>query len=245
MSVSSSGLSVCVAAQLGPLSLEIAFAHSEGTLVLAGPNGAGKSSLLALLLGRRRPARGRVAWAAQTLFDSAASIDLPAEARGLGWMPQGESLFPHLTAQGNVEFAVAARHPERPRAERVDRARAFLERLGASSLASRKIAELSGGERQRIALARAVASEPRAQLLDEPLAAHAASARPAIRDFIARTISELRLPSLIVTHDRADAAAFASRVIAIEEGRIVQDGSLAALEAAPLTEFVRRFTQRS
>ena len=94
-------------------------------------------------------------------------------------------------------------------------------------------------------MARALACEPRALLLDEPLAALDASARPAIRDFIARTISELRLPSLIVTHDRADAAAFASRVIAIEEGRIVQDGSLAALEAAPLTEFVRRFTQRS
>ncbi len=239
----SAGLSVNVSAQIGALSLEVALQLNEGTLVLAGPNGAGKSSLLALILGLRRPARGRISWAAQPLFDAAASIDVPAEARGLGWLPQGESLFPHLTAQGNVEFAVAARHPERSRAERTDRARALLERLGASSLAARKIGELSGGERQRIALARALASEPRALLLDEPLAALDATSRPAVRDFITQTICELLLPTLIVTHDRSDAAAFSARMLVLESGRVVQEGSLAELEAAPQTEFVRRFTQ--
>ncbi len=239
----SAGLHASVAASVGALALEVELSLPGGALVLAGPNGAGKSSLLALLLGLRRPARGRIALGGQVLFDAAAGIDLPPEARALGWVPQGESLFPHLSALENVSFALAARGVARSRRARREQARALLEQLGCAELALRAPRQLSGGERQRIALARALASEPRALLLDEPLSALDVEARPAVREALARTLRELRIPSLLVTHDAADAAALDARVLVLEQGRIVQRGSLADLRAAPATRFVARFAQ--
>ena len=234
-------LHVKIAAQLGALALEVELRSSARTTVLAGPNGAGKSTLLALILGLRKPARGRIAWGERALFDREAQLDLAPESRGFGWVPQGESLFPHLTALGNVEFGVASRHPEMARAAKRKRALALLEQLDCASLASRAAPALSGGERQRIALARALASEPRMLLLDEPLSALDANARPEVRAFLSRTLESLQLPALLVTHDPADAVALAERVIILEQGRVVQSGTFTELREGPATPFVRTF----
>ncbi|HKU38706.1 MAG TPA: ABC transporter ATP-binding protein, partial [Polyangiales bacterium] len=199
----------------------------------------GKTTLLLALLGLRRPERGRVSAGEQLLFDSQRGFSLPVEERRLAYVPQDYALFPHLTAAEQVEFALA----RLPRAARLARARALLDELGVLAAAERKPRELSGGERQRIALARALALEPRALLFDEPLAALDASARGAVRDFLRDQLRALGLPAIVITHEAQDALALADRIAVLEAGRIVQQGSFAALAAAPGTDYVASFIQ--
>ena len=225
-------------ATVGSLALSATLEAGPGPLLLAGPNGAGKTSLLLLLLGLLRPSAGRITLGEVVLFDRALGIDLPPERRGLGYLPQEPALFPHLDALGNVEFALWARRPGLRRTARRTRALELLEQLQAGPLAGRRPETLSGGERQKVGLARALAAEPRALLLDEPLAALDATARAQVRGFLAGLLARLRLPALIVTHDPADVAALGERIAVMEAGRIVQVGSAAELGAAPATPFV-------
>jgi ABC-type sulfate/molybdate transport systems ATPase subunit len=223
-----------VAKRLG--TVELAFELSVGaeTLVVAGPNGAGKSSMLRLLLGSIRPDSGRIALDGRTLF--AGRIDVPPEERHIGYLPQDYALFPHLDGVGNVAFGLA----HLPRRERRAHAMAWLERLGASHLADRRIRALSGGERQRLALARALAREPRALLLDEPFASLDPSARRELRASLRKSLQEWRLPAVIVSHD-ADDATLADRIAVVERGRIVQQGTPDELRRAPASPFVAGF----
>jgi ABC-type sulfate/molybdate transport systems ATPase subunit len=232
-----------VRATLGPLRLDVALTAGPGPLVLAGPSGAGKTRLLLLLLGVLRPAEGRVVLGGRTLLDTAAGVDVPTEARGLGYVPQEAGLFPHLTALGNVAFAVSCRHPRLPTPEQRARALALLAQVGLASHAEARPAQLSGGERQRVALARALASEPQALLLDEPLSALDVDTRRQVRDFLARLLAETGLPALVVSHEPRDVAALGARVVVLEKGRVVQQGTAAELRAAPATPFVQAFAE--
>jgi molybdate transport system ATP-binding protein len=234
----STNLHARIAGRIGGLALDAELALETGTLVLAGPNGAGKTSLLRMLLGLRRPDRGHISIGGQVLFDHEAAIDLVPERRGFGWVPQGESLFPHLTAIGNVAFALGSRKPKLGAAERLEQAMALLTRLGCVGLADRSAALLSGGERQRIALARALASEPRVLLLDEPLSALDARSRPEVREFLRETLAALQLPAILVTHDRADLERLGTAVVVLEDGRIAQSGTLESLRECPASAFV-------
>ena len=225
-----------VAARLGPLAIEVALEAGDRPLVLVGPNGSGKTSILLLVLGALRPERGRIELDGVALYDSARAIDLPPEERGLGYVPQAYGLFPHMTALGNVAFALECRGV--PRAERRAKALALLETVEAAPLADRAPAELSGGEGQRVALARALASEPRALLLDEPLAALDVSVRRQLREFLPSRLAALALPALVVTHDLADAAAFGENIAVIENGRVTQRGTIHELRERPATSFV-------
>ncbi len=216
-----------VVARLGGLDLDIDLQTESVAMVLMGPNGAGKTTLLRLALGAMRPERGLVAVGGRALFDSEARVDVPMEARRLGYVPQGPSLFPHLSVRDNVRFGAAA-----PRA-----ADDVLEEFGLSALASRRPPSLSGGERQRVALARALAMRPRALLLDEPLSALDEEARPAVRASLQARIRAV--PTLLVSHDPHDARAF-GQVAVLERGRVSQAGTLDALAASPATPFVAR-----
>jgi molybdate transport system ATP-binding protein len=210
--------------------------------VIVGPNGAGKTSVLRMLLGALRPEAGTIALDGRVLFDAARSIDLPVHQRGLGYVPQGYGLFPHLNALDNVALPIALRAPELSRAERRSRARALLVHFDAERLAEHKPQALSGGEQQRVALARALAGEPRALLLDEPLSALDPLARRTMRSVLAADLARLGLPALVVTHDPADAAALGARIAVLEAGRVVQQGSFAELRARPATPFVAGLT---
>jgi ABC-type sulfate/molybdate transport systems ATPase subunit len=200
------------------------------TLALVGPSGAGKSSVLRSIAGLLRPERGRIALGEKAWLDTAAGIDLPPERRSVGLVFQEYALFPHLDVRRNVAFGGR---------ERVDE---LLERFRISHLAGARPGALSGGERQRVALARALACNPAVLLLDEPLSALDTHTRGVVRSELTELLAELRLPTLLVTHDFEDAAALADRAGVIVEGRILQLGSAAELLAAPADAFVASFT---
>jgi molybdate transport system ATP-binding protein len=225
---------------VGSLALEIGLVVAPGTCVVVGPNGAGKSSLLSFLLGVRRPERGRIAVGDQRLFDAEKGIDVPIEARRLGYVPQDFALFPHLSVAQNVAFALGSQ-PDLDRTERVERLTSILAELGIGAFAQRDPRTLSGGERQRVALARALATRPKALLLDEPLAALDIPSRREVRAFLARYLEKLALPTLVVTHDARDARWLGDRIAALEAGRITQSGTWADLAAHPKTPFVEQF----
>jgi len=222
-------LRVDLAHRLRSFDLELTLEVGAETVALAGPSGAGKSTLLRAIAGLVRPARGRVE-AGEVWLDTERGIDLPPERRSVGLVFQDYALFPHLTVEQNVGFGGRARAAE------------LIDSLGLGRVARVRPRELSGGERQRVALARALARAPAVLLLDEPLAALDAATRTAVREELRPLLRELRLPTLLVTHDYLDAAALADRVGVLVDGRIVQLGTPAELAAAPASPFVAEFT---
>ncbi len=230
-------LSLWVSGAVGTLRLNVRLEVPAGGVVLVGPNGAGKTTLLWMALGLLRPEEGRVTLGERVLYDSAQGVDVPTEARGLGYVPQSYALFPHLTVAQNVAFGAArAASP----AEREAATAEAIASFELQPLVSRRPGFLSGGERQRVALARCLASRPSALLLDEPLAALDAQAREQVRRTLARRLAALALPSLVVTHDAQDAAALGAKVAVLEAGALTQLDAPARLAEAPATPFVRR-----
>ncbi len=246
------GLRFQLRSRIGQLEVEAALSLERETLVLVGPNGAGKTSLLKLLLGLEPVREGRLVAQGVELFDSRRGLNLPPEARRLGYVPQEYGLFPHLTVRGNLEFAVgsarsapwrapwsqSARSASRREALRIDK---LLDELGLQRLAQRHPPQLSGGEKQRVALARALAIEPRALLLDEPLSALDLPARREVRGLLAAYLRRLPLPTILVTHDPAEARAFGDRIAVMEKGALTACCTWEELTQRPPTPFTREF----
>jgi molybdate transport system ATP-binding protein len=235
-------LEVSLEGRVGPLVVRAAFDTGAGPLVLTGPNGSGKTSLLLMILGVLAPARGKVTLAGTTLFDSETAVNVAVERRAIGYMPQSYGLFPHLSAEGNVEFALACAPHRYSRPERRERARALLADLGIEQLATQRPSALSAGEQQRVALARAFASEPKALLLDEPFAALDIGTRRQVRVFLREYLERQGLPTVIVSHDAADARALGTQIAVIEAGALVQSGRWSELSRNPASPFVRELT---
>jgi putative spermidine/putrescine transport system ATP-binding protein len=205
-----------------------------GELVaLLGPSGCGKTTALRILAGLDEPTVGRV------LVDGRDVTNVPANQRDMGMVFQAYSLFPHLTAQDNVEFGLRLRKVDR--AKRAARARDMLELVGLAHQADRYATELSGGQQQRVALARALAIEPSVLLLDEPLSALDAKVRTQLRDEIRRVQLEVGTTTLFVTHDQEEALAMADRVGVMSEGRLQQLDTPQELYAHPRNAFVADF----
>jgi molybdate transport system ATP-binding protein len=202
--------------------LDIAFASNAARLVLFGPSGAGKTLTLKAIAGLLRPDAGRIAIDGEELFDAAQQIDVPSRDRRLGYLFQEYALFPHLTVRQNIAFGLdkGLRNPRRrgvpPAAER------WLDALELGALGDRFPDQLSGGQRQRTALARALAAEPRALLLDEPFAALDVPLRDKLRAELRELQARFALPILLITHDAADVEAFADEVVHIDAGRVMQ-----------------------
>ncbi len=209
-------------------------------VALIGPNGSGKSSLLLALLGTRVPDRARITLGSEVIVDTSAGRVCPTEERRFAYVPQDYGLFPHLTTQGNVEFALACANESTSRRQRRQSALELLDEFGIVHLAEKRPSHLSGGERQRVALARAIASRPRVLLLDEPTAALDVEARAEMRCLLAERIARLAIPSVIVTHDCADIVALAGRVATMEQGRLLSCSSLIEATRAPATPFAAR-----
>ena len=202
--------------------LDVSFSSAAKRLVLLGPSGAGKTLTLKAIAGLLRPDAGTIAFDGETLFDGAHAVDVPSRERRLGYVFQEYALFPHLTVRQNVSFGLDKgwRNPGRrsvdPAAER------WLDALEIGALGDRFPDQLSGGQRQRTALARALAAEPRALLLDEPFAALDVTLREKLRAELRELQVRFAVPILLITHDPADVEAFADEVIDIEGGRVVR-----------------------
>jgi molybdate transport system ATP-binding protein len=228
-------LTVDVTVRREAFDVRAAFEVPDGRVLgIVGPNGAGKSSVLAAIAGL-------VDATGLARLGNTDLLALPAERRRVGLVFQDFLLFPHLSIRDNVAFGARVRHGSW-RAARAE-AEPWLTRFDLAELAQRHPNALSGGQAQRVALARALAAEPAVLLLDEPLASLDVEIRDAVRADLARHLREFGGPAIVVTHDRDDAAALADEVLVLEQGAVVQRGSLAELAAAPATPWVARFTR--
>jgi molybdate transport system ATP-binding protein len=233
-----------VQAKIGALELDVELDGGREPLLLVGPNGAGKTTLLRMVAGAHRPLAGRIQIGERVLFDASEHIDLPPEARRVGYVPQGYGLFPHLSTVDNVSFGLASRAHFEPAPARREKALAWLAQLGSAGLAERFPGELSGGEKQRVALARALIIEPDVLLLDEPLAALDTASRRTMRVFLAGHLQKRDRPALVVSHDLKDVLALGGQVAVLENGRVVQRGSARELARHPNTAFVSELFER-
>src|SRR5215472_2159108 len=223
--------------RLERLSLDAPVNVGSGEVVaLLGPNGAGKSTVLRALAGLLRLAGGRVALDGTLLEDPAQKVYIPPEKRPVGMMFQDYLLFPHMTAADNVAFGLRARGVERNQARQT--ANAALERLGLAEVMAAKPGAMSGGQQQRVAMARALVTEPRLLLLDEPLAALDVSTKNDLRRHLRTVLRESQAANVLVTHDLLDAVALADRMVVIEHGGIVQAGTPAEVTAQPRSQYV-------
>jgi molybdate transport system ATP-binding protein len=201
--------------------LHVAFKSRAQRLVLFGPSGAGKTQTLRLIAGITRPDRARVVVAGRVLHDSAAGIVLSPQQRRLGHVFQDYALFPHLTVQQNIGFALHRgwlNPSPRFSAEPVER---WMASFGLCAVAGQYPHQLSGGQRQRTALARALVNQPDALLLDEPFAALDKGLRQHLRDELVALQAQIGLPMLLITHDDDDLRALADEVVTLDQGRVL------------------------
>jgi sulfate/thiosulfate transport system ATP-binding protein len=207
---------------------------SDGQLTaLLGPSGGGKSTLLRIIAGLERPDTGTV------IIDGADATRLPAQRRDVGFVFQHYAAFKHLSVYRNVAFGLEIR--KRSKAEVRKRVGELLELVHLEQFGDRMPSQLSGGQRQRMALARALAVEPKVLLLDEPFGALDAKVRKELRDWLRRLHDEVHVTTVFVTHDQEEALEVSDELVVIGQGRIEQVGSPGDLYDRPANEFVMSF----
>jgi molybdate transport system ATP-binding protein len=223
----------------GDFTLDLELEIGAGEVVaLLGPNGAGKSTALRALAGLLQISSGRITVGGQVLANAASRIHRAPHERPIGVVFQDYLLFPHLTVLDNVAFGPIARGMDKHEARR--QAALLLERVGIADLGKSKPLAISGGQAQRVALARALATAPRLLLLDEPLAALDAKTHLLVRAEVRRHLADYSGATLLVTHDPIDASVLADRLIVIEDGSVVQQGTPLQVARQPRTDYVAR-----
>jgi sulfate/thiosulfate transport system ATP-binding protein len=215
---------------LDDVSLEV---EGGSLTALLGPSGSGKSTLLRIIAGLEFPGSGEI------LISGEDATGVRPQDRNVGFVFQHYAAFKHMTVRDNVAFGLEVRR--RPKAEIRGRVDELLELVQLEAFGHRYPAQLSGGQRQRMALARALAPEPRVLLLDEPFGALDARVRAELRDWLRRLHDEVHVTTIFVTHDQAEAMDVASQIAVMNRGRIEQVGSPTELYDEPATEFVMQF----
>jgi sulfate/thiosulfate transport system ATP-binding protein len=215
---------------LDDVSLEI----PDGSLTsLLGPSGSGKSTLLRIIAGLEQPDRGTVEIGGEN------ATRVPPQRRGIGFVFQHYAAFKHMTVRDNVAFGLKIRRQPKDRiAARVDE---LLEVVGLAGYHKRYPNQLSGGQRQRMALARALAVEPKVLLLDEPFGALDAKVRAELREWLRRLHDEVHVTTVLVTHDQEEAMTVSDHIAVMDHGRIEQVGGPRELYDRPANRFVMGF----
>jgi molybdate transport system ATP-binding protein len=223
-----------LASESGTFNLDVAFVLRKGINILFGPSGAGKTTLLECIAGLATPDTGRIALRDRVLFDSERNINVPPRHRNVGYVFQDLALFPHLSVEANVAYGLQGFKAS----ERKQRLLSALESLGILDLRHRRPGQLSGGERQRVALARALVTDPDILLLDEPLAALDLPLRMQIADDLRRSVQNLPIPVLYVTHSRDEVFILGDRMLVLERGKLIAEGTPHEVMSAPRSETV-------
>jgi sulfate/thiosulfate transport system ATP-binding protein len=214
--------------------LDVTLTVPDGSLTaLLGPSGSGKSTLLRAIAGLEQLDAGRIA------INGDDATAMPAQQRGVGFVFQHYAAFKHMTVFGNVAFGLSIR--KWPKAAISERVGELLRLVQLDGLADRYPDQLSGGQRQRMALARALAVEPKVLLLDEPFGALDAKVRKDLRAWLRRLHDEVHVTTIFVTHDQEEAMDIAEQLVVMNEGRIEQSGNASELYEHPANEFVMSF----
>jgi molybdate transport system permease protein len=234
----SATLALHVEKALETFTVEVQFSAGKGAIGLLGASGAGKSMTLRMIAGIVAPDRGRIVLNGRVLFDSATGRNLPAARRKIGVVFQDYALFPRMTVAENVGFGLSAL-PEHERQARVQRQ---LQRMHIAELADRYPAEISGGQRQRAAIARCMAIEPDALLLDEPFAALDPHLRRQMEEQLRETLAGYNGVVIFVTHDMEEAFRFCSDLLVLDSGKVIASGPKHQLFERPQTVVAARLT---
>ncbi len=214
------GLAVALRKRLPGFELDVSWEIGADLAVLFGPSGAGKSLTLRMIAGLARPESGRVAAGDAILFDTVRAVCLPPQRRSIGYVFQDLALFPHMTVLENVLYGGHGLERE----ERGARARDLVQRFGLAGLQQHRPDEISGGQRQRVAFARALLRRPAVLLLDEPFSALDARLRYDMGELLREVQREMRLPTILVTHDAGEAMRLADTVICYDGGCVIRQG---------------------
>jgi len=189
-------------------------------LVLFGPSGSGKTTVLRSIAGLEWPERGTIRFISRTWLDTRSKIRVSPQERQIGYMPQEYALFPTYTVEGNIAYGLG----QLPSADRKKRVEEMIDLFQLRGVETAKPGELSGGQQQRVALARAVAPQPQLLLLDEPLSALDAPMRLQLRGELRSLLKQLALPSMVVTHDWAEALTLGDVIAVMGHGQVLQVG---------------------
>lgn len=196
--------------QLSDFCLDISFHCRDGNLLaLTGPSGAGKTSIIRCIAGLEEPDSGYISYNGTCWYDSSCNINLPSRYRGVGYVFQEHTLFPHLNIEKNVAFSCTDS----------DKVAALMKTFDIYTLRTRRPGQVSGGERQRAALAQALASNPKVLLLDEPFSALDIITKKKLRNALNQLKKRFQLPIIHVTHDLDDASHLADCVLSVEKGK--------------------------
>ena len=216
--------------RLGEFNLDVAFETTDGGITaLFGRSGAGKTTLVNMMAGLLRPDSGRLQIGGQVLFDSTARVNVRPERRRVGYVFQEGRLFPHLSVKANLLYG----RRFAPKGERYQDAAQIIDLLGLEGLLRRRPATLSGGEKQRVAIGRALLSEPRLLLMDEPLAALDAARKSEIMGYIERLRDVLGVPIIYVSHALEEVTRLADQMVLLADGAVVATGSAVELMSRP------------
>jgi len=201
--------------------LDVAVEIPAGVTILFGVSGAGKSTLLECIAGLLRPDTGHIAINGDSLFDSETGVNVPTQRRHIAYVFQSLALFPHLSVEANVSYGLS----HLPVYQRREKVAEILEAFAVGKLRTQKPGEISGGEKQRIALARSLVTAPRILLLDEPLTGLDAKIKSEIVDDLRAWNAARQIPIVYVTHSREEVDALGERVIALDHGRVLSEGT--------------------
>jgi iron(III) transport system ATP-binding protein len=218
--------------------VDLAVAHGE-FVTLLGPSGCGKSTLLRMVAGIEQATGGTIVIDGRLVSEPRRGVLVPPERRHLGMVFQSYAVWPHMTVARNVEYPL--RYAKVPRSERGEQVRRALAAVALEGLAGRYPGELSGGQQQRVALARAIVGRPALLLLDEPLSNLDARLRENMRLELKRLQVELGLTALYVTHDQSEALAMSDRILVMDAGKVLQEGSPEDVYRRPVSLTVARF----